>query len=197
MSGVPRPARIAAGAQSGRGRVGDADRARTELRNRAMVPVRQEELLLPGHAEELPDLAVRRADRDQRPPRGSARRRHHLAGGDRTRAHGGGHRQAHPPRQRDRPDRGCHHIAHRLQPGRRAADRDRHQADRGHRRTRPRDRPRVCDCATEPIAGLGCFRRADGPGLDAMRLQRLAQASRRNRVRHPYRDQERQLAQER
>ena len=29
----------------------------------AVVPVRPEELLLPGHAEELPDLAVRRADR--------------------------------------------------------------------------------------------------------------------------------------
>ncbi len=28
-----------------------------------MVPLRAEELLLPGHAEELPDLAVRRADR--------------------------------------------------------------------------------------------------------------------------------------
>src|SRR3712207_7842022 len=29
---------------------------------RSGVPVREEELLLPGHAEELPDLAVRRSE---------------------------------------------------------------------------------------------------------------------------------------
>lgn len=34
-----------------------------------LVPFRPEELLLPRPAEELPDLAVRRADRVQRPPR--------------------------------------------------------------------------------------------------------------------------------
>ena len=34
-----------------------------------MVPVRAEELLLPGHAEELPDLAVRRAAVHRRVPR--------------------------------------------------------------------------------------------------------------------------------
>ena len=34
--------------------------------DRVVVPVRPEELLLPGHAEELPDLAVRRADRLRR-----------------------------------------------------------------------------------------------------------------------------------
>ena len=142
--GVPRPARVAAGAQSGRRRVGDADRAGAELRDRVVVPVRQEELLLPGHAEELPDLAVRRADRDQRLPRRSARRRHHLAGGDRARAHGGGHRQAHPPGQRHRPDRGRDHVADRLQPGRRAADRDRHQArSRAPANARPRSPARM------------------------------------------------------
>ena len=48
------------------GRVGDPDRPRAELRDRRVVPVRAEELLLPGHAEELPDLAVRRADRLRR-----------------------------------------------------------------------------------------------------------------------------------
>ena len=35
----------------------DPDRARAQLRDRRVVPVRPEELLLPGHAEELPDLA--------------------------------------------------------------------------------------------------------------------------------------------
>ena len=39
------------------GRVGDPDRAGAELHDRAVVPVRPEELLLPGHAEELPDLS--------------------------------------------------------------------------------------------------------------------------------------------
>ena len=39
-------------------RVGDPDRAGAELRHRRVVPVRPEELLLPGHAEGLPDLAV-------------------------------------------------------------------------------------------------------------------------------------------
>ena len=38
-----------------------------------------------------------------------ARRRHHVADRDRARAHGGGHRQAHPPGQRNRPHRGRDH----------------------------------------------------------------------------------------
>ena len=40
----------------------DPDRPGAELLDRVVVPVRPEELLLPGHAEELPDLPVRRAD---------------------------------------------------------------------------------------------------------------------------------------
>ena len=59
---LPRPARLDAGGQPQGGRVGDPDRARAQLRDRRVVPVRAEELLLPGHAEELPDLPVRRAD---------------------------------------------------------------------------------------------------------------------------------------
>ena len=66
LPGVPRPARGAAGRQRQGRRVGDPDRAGAQLRDRAVVPVRAEELLLPGHAEELPDLAVRRADRLRR-----------------------------------------------------------------------------------------------------------------------------------
>ena len=86
---------------------------------------------------------------------------------------------------------------HRLQPGRRAADRDRHQADRGHRRAGTGDRPRLRDRAAGPVARLGCFRCPDGSGLDALRLERVAEAQGRNGVRHPHRDQERELAQER
>ena len=42
---------------AGRGRVGDPHRAGAQLRDRAVGPVRPEELLLPGPAEELPDHA--------------------------------------------------------------------------------------------------------------------------------------------
>ena len=101
LPGLPRPARRAAGAEPDRRRVGDADRPGAELPGRAVVPLRAEELLLPGHAEELPDLAVRRADLLRRVPRRRLRdprgapdlpRRH------RARAHGGGHRQEQPRR---------------------------------------------------------------------------------------------------
>ncbi len=65
---LPRPARRAAGGQRDRRGVRDPDRPRAELRDRRVVPLRPEELLLSGHAEELPDLPVRRADRLQRLP---------------------------------------------------------------------------------------------------------------------------------
>ena len=133
-------------------RVGDPHRARAELRHRPVGPVRPEELLLSRSAEELPDQPVRRADRRQRLPRRPARRRHHVAHRDRTRAHGGGHRQADPPRQRHRPHRGRDDVAARLQPGRRAARRDRHQADRGHRRAGAGDRPRLRHRAAGSVA---------------------------------------------
>ena len=63
---LPGPARRDAGRQRQGRRVGDPDRPRAQLRDRRVVPLRPEELLLPGHAEELPDLAVRRADRLRR-----------------------------------------------------------------------------------------------------------------------------------
>jgi aspartyl-tRNA(Asn)/glutamyl-tRNA(Gln) amidotransferase subunit B len=64
-----------------------------------VVPVRPEELLLPGHAEELPDQPVRRADRLQRLARRRAGGRLDLPGRDRAGPHGGGHRQVHPRRR--------------------------------------------------------------------------------------------------
>ncbi len=69
LPGLPRPARLAAGGQRGRDRVHHPDRARAALRDRGVVPVRPEELLLPGHAEELPDQPVRRAAVHRRLPR--------------------------------------------------------------------------------------------------------------------------------
>ena len=44
-----------------RHRIDHQDRPGAELLDRELVPVRPQELLLSGHAEELPDLAVRRA----------------------------------------------------------------------------------------------------------------------------------------
>ena len=127
---LPRPPRRDAGGQrQGRG-VGDPDRAGAELRDRRVVPVRAEELLLPGHAEELPDLAVRRADRVRRLDRGrvSTARPSGSRSSARTwrrtpasRCTWAGHRA--DPRRRL--------LAGRLQPRRHPADRDRHQADRG------------------------------------------------------------------
>ena len=74
LPGVSRPAGRAAGRQRGRDRVDDPDRTGAELLDRHLVPVRAQELLLPGHAEELPDLAVRRAAVRRRLPRRRGRR---------------------------------------------------------------------------------------------------------------------------
>ncbi len=56
--GVPdlRPAGSDAGGERRGRRVSDPDRAGPQLPDRRVVSVRPEELLLPGHAEELPDL---------------------------------------------------------------------------------------------------------------------------------------------
>ena len=75
LPGLPRPARLAAGGQRGGDRGDHPDRARAELPHRDLVPVRPEELLLPGHAEELPDQPVRRAALHRRLPRRRGRRR--------------------------------------------------------------------------------------------------------------------------
>ena len=120
--------------------------------DRPVVPVRPEELLLPGHAQELPDLAVRRADRVQRLA-GRGRRRRNGAGRDRTRAHGGGHRQVAARRRRHRTDPRRRVLAARLQPGRRAAGRDRHQTHRGDEGLGAGGGPRLRGGAARPAAG--------------------------------------------
>ena len=92
---LPGPARRDAGRQRQGRRVGHPDRAGAQLRDRRVVPLRPEELLLPGHAEELPDQPVRRAHLLRRLDRRPDRRRDgpRPSGRDRARPHGGGHRQ--------------------------------------------------------------------------------------------------------
>jgi aspartyl-tRNA(Asn)/glutamyl-tRNA(Gln) amidotransferase subunit B len=74
-------------------------------------------------------------------------RRHGLRRPDRARAHGGGCRQAHARGRLDRPHPGRGVLARRLQPRRRPARRDRHEADlrRGAPRARARRRVRAGD----------------------------------------------------
>ena len=150
LPGLPRPARRAAGRQREGRRVGDPDRAGAQLLHRAVVALRAEELLLPGHAEELPDLAVRRADRLRRVPRRRARGRHDVPGRDRARPHGGGHREVAARRRLHRSHPRRHALARRLQPRRHPPHRDRHQADARVRGSgRPRSpRPTSRRCAT-------------------------------------------------
>ena len=64
---------------------------------------------------------------DGYPGRRCRRGRRACSDRDRAGAHGGGHRQVHPRRWCDRPDPRRRVLAAGLQPGRRAAGRDRHQ----------------------------------------------------------------------
>ncbi len=98
LSGVSRAAGRAAGAQPARGRARDQGRAGAQLHRAHRVDLRAQELLLPGPAEGLPDLAVRAAARDAAAGsrcRATARRdprRHH------AHSHGRGRRQVAAPR---------------------------------------------------------------------------------------------------
>ena len=202
---LPGAARVDAGRQRDRGRVGDPDRAGAQLRDRRVVPVRPEELLLPGHAEELPDVPVRRADRLQRLDRRGRRRPRRPADGPRRHracAHGGGHRQVAARRRRHRPDPRRRLLARRLQPGRHPPHRDRHQADPRYPRDRAARRQGVRRAAAGPAARPRRERRPDGAGLAALRREPLARAARHRRggrwssphLGDAHRDQERELA---
>ena len=170
---LPRAAGLDAGGEREGGGVGDPDRARAQLRDRGVVPVRPEELLLPGHAEELPDQPVRRADR-VRGLHGRRGRRRDLPGRDRARPHGGGHRQVAARRRQHRPDPRRRLLARRLQPGRHPADRDRHQARARHRREGAGGRPGLRRAAARAAARPRRERRTDGAGLAALRREPLA-----------------------
>ena len=151
----------------------------------AAVHVPPQELLLPRHAEGVPDQPVRPAAQRRRlarPARRHARR--HRAGPPR-----GGHRQVHAHRRRRRAaSTAARHSLHRLQPRRRAARRDRQPPRHPHRRAGPPVRHRA---ARHPRRRRR-LRRQDGGGVDARRRQRQRAPARRA-VRHPLRDQERQL----
>ena len=157
-----------------------------------MVPDGAEELLLSRHDEELPDLAVRRADRLRRLRRPGGRRRDVPRRGG-ARAHGGGRGQG-DPRRRLRPHPGRRLLADRLQPRRRASDRDRHQADPRHGRQGTRGRKGLRRTPARTDEGARRLGRSDGAGVAALRRQHLACADRRRGTGHPHRDQERQLA---
>ena len=81
-------------------------------------------------------------------------------------------------RWRDRPDPRRVALAGRLQPGRDPADRDRHQDDRGAGGEGRRGRPRAGEPPARPGARPRRLRCPDGPGLAAVRRQRVAEAAR-------------------
>ena len=91
---------------------------------------------------------------------------------DRARAHGGGHRQVAARRRCHRPDPRRRPLGARLQPGRRAADRDRDQADRGYRCGRAAGGSGLRGDAAGPPACAGGLRRPHGAGLAALRRER-------------------------
>ena len=191
LPGVPRRD---AGGQPHRGRVRDPDRAGAELRDRHLVPVRPEELLLSGHAEELPDLAVRRA---ASPPTGTwTSRSTGRPCGWRSSAPTWRRTPASPPTSAARP-------AGFTEPSTRCStttgpvsrwSRSSPSPSSAPRRSRPQVARAYVTRAPGSAVLAGCLGRQDGPGLAALRRERLAHPGREPGVRHPHRDQERQLA---
>ena len=175
------PAGRAARGQRGRRRVRDPHRPRAELLDRRDLPVRPEELLLPGRAQELPDVAVRRAHRVRGLGRRRAGRREHLPRRDRARAHGGGRRQEHPHRRLRRPHPRRRVLAGRLQPRGHPAGGDRHQADHRRRRAGARGGPRLRADAARHLPRARGLRGADGARQRARRRQRLDPPDARDR----------------
>ena len=190
-----RPARITPRGQRQGHRVRDTHRTGAELFDPAVEHLCAEELLLSRPAEELPDLPVRRPDRLRGIPRRRALRRNDLACRDRTRSHGGGHGQVaacgwRRPHPRRRP------LPPRLQPRGCAARRDRHQADHRCRSARTRGRARLRHGVARSPQVTRRLGRPHGSRIAALRRQCVVDAQGCLRVRHPHRDQERQLAQE-
>ena len=190
--------RVAARRQRAGGALLDLAGSRARLPDRPVEPLRAQELLLPRPRQELPDQPVRRADRVRGPGRGRARRRHPVRDPDRTRAHGRGCRQAHPHGWCDRSHPGRGVLARRLQPCRRSARRNRHEADLRRRAPRARARRRVR--AGDPRhrhrpRHLGGAHGARQPPLRRERVDSPACGGRRTRcaARHAHRDEERQL----
>ncbi len=147
------------------------------LRRARAFGVLAQELLLSRHAEELPDVAVRRADHDRRLARHRRRARRHHA-----RAPRGGHRQVAARRCR-RPHPRRRLLARRLQPRRRAAARDRVRA----RHPFGRAGEALRRGAARHAARGRRLRREDGRGLAAHRRERVGAraAGRRSSGRAP------------
>ena len=116
----------------------------------------------------------------------------------RARPHGGGHRQVAARRRRDRADPRRRPLAAGLQPLRRSADRDRHQADRGRRgEGAARWRGRTSPMLRELLRALGVSDVRMEQGSLRCDANLSLRPGGRERVRHPDRDQERQLAAQR
>ena len=162
-----------------------AHRARAAVRHPRLHQVRPQELLLPGPAQGLPDLAVRPAAVAQRASGVSRQRR------DRPLR-----RHARPPRGGHGDDASCRRraperdvVAHRPQPLRRPAHGDRRRAGPAHAGGGARV-PRAAP--PDPHLHRG-QRRQPGAGLVPLRRQRLAPSSRRHRARRQGRGEEHEL----
>ena len=160
-----------------------------------VVPLRPEELLLSGHAEELPDLAVRRADRLRRLTSTSSSTTARVYRVDIERAH-----------MEEDTGKSLHvggstgriHGADALASSTTTAPASRSSRSSPSRSTgageRAPESPGPTSRAARPAQGARRLRRADGAGLDALRREPLAAAQGRRVVRDPLGDQERQLA---
>ena len=127
---------------------------------------------------------VRRADRVRRLPRRRLEPTGARRSGSRSSAPTWRRTPAsHARRRRHRPHPRRGLLAGRLQPGRRPADRDRHQADRGHRRSaRPRSpgptSPRCATCCARSASPTSGWSRARCAATPTSRCARTASATR-------------------
>ena len=195
---LPRAAGLAAGAQPRGGRVDDPHRPGAALRDRAVVPVRAEELLLPGHAEELPDLAVRRADLHRRLPRRRGRHRRRPAAPCASRSSACTWRRtpasrctsAAPPAASTAPTTPSSTTTAPASRSSRSSP-SRSRAPAGSRRRSPaRTSPRCASCCARSASPTCAWSRARCAATSTSRLRPSPDAP----LGHPLGDQERQLA---
>ncbi len=164
------PARCRCSTSGGRARHGDRRGAQLHGPGLDLPP---QELLLPRHAQGLPDQPVRPADQRRRPPRPARRQ----PGRHRARAPGGGHRQVDPRRRSS----GRIHGADRsLVDYNRAGVPLVEIVSAPDMRSAAQARAYVAELRGDPRRHRG-LRRQDGGGLAARRRQRLGPPRRRRR----------------